>query len=280
MSIRVKPNICYAPSILYKPEFAYAPPDGYRAESFIVPFSFNILANGEIQADNPWKLDDDVPWVWRGMVWPQVGTAEQVNATSSGILGTPMLTRVRDTHGNPLSTCNQTNGYVLGFGAIGQSGFDNINAFGFPFGCEIQCEPGGVILFDFQIPNIYASAQAQVAQVFLTAKLSGTGGNALTITVVVAGNNTPLSVTVVGNAITVNSATDGLGNATTTSTQAAAAILANAAAAALVLVRVIGDGTLVLSDSGGPVAFYGGTNTPQVVIVQGANLGVKLFKDC
>ena len=76
MSIRVKPNICYAPSILYKPEFAYAPPDGYRAESFIVPFSFNILANGEIQADNPWKLDDDVPWVWRGMVWPQVGTAE------------------------------------------------------------------------------------------------------------------------------------------------------------------------------------------------------------
>ncbi len=280
MSIRTKANICYAPSILYKPEFAYAPLTGFRSESFVIPFSFQILANGEIQADNPWKLDDDVPWAWRGMVWPEVGTGEQVNALSTGILGTPMLVRVRDSHGNPLSTCNQTNGYVLGFGAVGQSGFDSINAFGYPFGCEILCEAGGVILFDFQIPNIYASAQAQVAQVLLTAKVSGTGGNALTITVVVAGNNTPLSVTVVGNAITVHSATDGLGNATTTSTQAAAAILANTAAAALVLVRVIGDGLTLLSDSGGPVSFYGGNNTPQLVTVQGTMLGVKLFKDC
>lgn len=155
MSIRVKPNICYEPNILYKPEFAYAPPQGYRAESFIIPFSFQVMANGEIQADNPWKLDDDVPWVFRGMVWPQVGTAEAVNAGGSGVAGltgSAMLVRVRDTNGNPLTTCNATNGYVLSMGAIGQSGFDSINAFGFPFGCEILCEPGGVILFDFQIP--------------------------------------------------------------------------------------------------------------------------------
>ena len=99
MSIRVKPNICYEPNILYKPEFSYAPPQGYRAESFIIPFSFQVMANGEIQADNPWKLDDDVPWVFRGMVWPQVGTAEAVNAGGSGVAGLTGLGNARKSPG-------------------------------------------------------------------------------------------------------------------------------------------------------------------------------------
>ena len=73
-----------------------------------------------------------------------------------------------------------------------------------------------------------------------------------------------------------------LGNATTTSTRGGGwrNSWRTRQRRLLPLVRVIGDGTLVLSDSGGPVDFYGGTNTPQVVTVQGANLGVKLFKDC
>ena len=45
--LRSKSAICYNPGILYKPEGMYAPPAGYRAESFLVPFSFNVLANGE-----------------------------------------------------------------------------------------------------------------------------------------------------------------------------------------------------------------------------------------
>jgi hypothetical protein len=163
MSIRTKPNICYEPSILYKPEFAYTPPEGYRAESFIVPFQFNVLANGQIQSGFPWKLDDDVPWVWRGMVWPQVGTAQGINTGGSGLsglVGTPCLVAVRDTHGNYLTKSPNSN-LVLGMGALGQSGFDSINAFGFPFGCEVVCEPGGVIRFDFLIPGTGATVSVQ-----------------------------------------------------------------------------------------------------------------------
>lgn len=150
--VRSSPNskVCYDPSILYKAEGMYPPPQGFRAESFIIPFSFNVLANGELQSGFPWKLDDDVPWVFRGMLWPQCGTAEAIN--TGGLTGNPMLVRVYDTNGNPLTNCPTTNNLVLSMGAIGQSGFNSINAFGFPFGCEIQCEPGGVITFDFLIP--------------------------------------------------------------------------------------------------------------------------------
>jgi len=174
VSIRVKPNICYAPSILYKPEFAYAPPVGFRAESFVLPFSFSVLANGQIQQNFPWKLDDDVPWVWRGMLFAQCGTAEAVNSGGSGVaglVGTSMKVAVRDTNGNALTTSAYSN-VVLAWGAIGQSGFDSINAFGFPFGCEILCEPGGVVMFDFKIPAVNGLAvQVQVQGTMIGAKL-------------------------------------------------------------------------------------------------------------
>lgn len=62
----------------------------------------------------------------------------------------------------------------------------------------------------------------------------GTGGNATTITYVVAGNNTALSVSVAGTAITVNVATDGAGAPTSTAAQVMAAVNAHAAASALV----------------------------------------------
>lgn len=59
-------------------------------------------------------------------------------------------------------------------------------------------------------------------------------GTQPTLAVVVAGTSTPLSVGVVGSAITVNSATSAGGAATTTSKQAVEAIRASAAASALV----------------------------------------------
>lgn len=43
--------------------------------------------------------------------------------------------------------------------------------------------------------------------IFLFAKYPGLAGNAVTLTIVVAGNNTPISVSVTGTAITVNAAT-------------------------------------------------------------------------
>lgn len=68
------------------------------------------------------------------------------------------------------------------------------------------------------------------------ARVPGTAGNAYTVRYVVAGNNTPLSVSVVGTDITVNCATNGSAASITTAKQVRDAIGAVAAANALVLV--------------------------------------------
>ena len=67
-----------------------------------------------------------------------------------------------------------------------------------------------------------------------TAKSKSTSGNSVTITYVVAGANTPLTVSVTGNAITVNVATNGSSAATSTAAQVQAAVAASSPAAALV----------------------------------------------
>jgi hypothetical protein len=67
-----------------------------------------------------------------------------------------------------------------------------------------------------------------------TAVTAGAAGNSITVTYVVSGNNTPLSVSVVGSDITVNIATDGGGSPTSTAAQVIAAIAASTPASALV----------------------------------------------
>ena len=105
------------------------------------------------------------------MLFPQIGTAEAVNAGQSPYVGTPALVAIRDPYGNYLTTSPNSN-LVLAMGAPAQSGFNSINAFGFPFGCEVYCEPGGVITFDFQIPSALGVAtQVQVQGTMLGAKL-------------------------------------------------------------------------------------------------------------
>lgn len=160
-------NVCYAPGVHFKPEWAYRIPTGYKGESFILPFSFSVPANGAVQVGYPWRLDDDVPWLWRGLVFPQIGTAEMDNEE-----GNPGLVRIWDPYGNPLTNCVQTDDFVLAWGAIGQSGFTSINAFGFPLGSEIECPAGGVIQFDFQIPVVSgAPAEVQMQGTMLGVKL-------------------------------------------------------------------------------------------------------------
>jgi hypothetical protein len=66
-----------------------------------------------------------------------------------------------------------------------------------------------------------------------TAKKCGSSGNSVIIDIVVSGNNTPLSIDVTGNTVTINSATDGGGSATTTAAQAIAAVAADANAPVL-----------------------------------------------
>jgi hypothetical protein len=81
------------------------------------------------------------------------------------------------------------------------------------------------------------------------AKAHGAGGTSIRITIAVAGNSTPLSVSVSGNDITINSATGSGGAATSTAAEVIAAILASPAANALVHAILVpgNDGTGVVA---------------------------------
>lgn len=89
-----------------------------------------------------------------------------------------------------------------------------------------------------------------------TAVAPGTAGNAITVRYVVAGNSTPLTVSVASSAITVNVATNGGGSPTSTAAQVAAAVAASAPAAALVGTPV----NAASNDGTGVVAAFTATN--------------------
>ncbi|MHB9036946.1 MAG: phage tail sheath C-terminal domain-containing protein [Armatimonadota bacterium] len=67
-----------------------------------------------------------------------------------------------------------------------------------------------------------------------TAKTAGVGGNAITVAFVASGNDTPLSVEVLAQAITVHLATNATGDVTSTAAQVVTAVTGNAGASALV----------------------------------------------
>jgi hypothetical protein len=94
-----------------------------------------------------------------------------------------------------------------------------------------------------------------------TSKGKGTQHNSIRVRYVVAGASTALSVSVSGNDITVNSATDGASAATSTANQVAAAVAASTPAAALVTVANAAgnDGTGVITALGF-TALSGGTD--------------------
>ncbi|MFM2476355.1 phage tail sheath subtilisin-like domain-containing protein [Celerinatantimonas sp. MCCC 1A17872] len=85
----------------------------------------------------------------------------------------------------------------------------------------------------------------------LTAIEAGAGGNAISLTLVAPGEaNAELSITVTGQKITVNLATDGDGELSSTAAEIQAAIADNADAAALVTVEVLGTGEgIVVNDT-------------------------------
>lgn len=112
---------------------------------------------------------------------------------------------------------------------------------------------------------------------------AGAAGNAITVAHVVAGNNTPLTVGVVGNAITVNVATNGGGTATSTATQVAAAVVA--AAPLLVTAIATGTGSGVVG-AAGPTNLTSGSDGGTAPAVKGqidaaaiANLTTSVFVD-
>lgn len=100
-----------------------------------------------------------------------------------------------------------------------------------------------------------------------TAKDDGAEGNDITVRYVVAGANTPLTVSVSGRAITVNVATDGSSAATSTAAQVKTAVDASTAASALVSVANAGgnDGTGVVTALTA-TALSGGTDASSIFV--------------
>lgn len=87
-----------------------------------------------------------------------------------------------------------------------------------------------------QVPQAYLTTSfgSPNANFTVMAKQVGTNGTNIRLRIVVAGNNTVQSVSVSGNDITLNAATDASGNPTTTGSAAVTAINGNGPAAALV----------------------------------------------
>lgn len=130
------------------------------------------------------------------------------------------------------------------------------------FGCKLQRGEGGGI----------AAVKASVtlgtsnSQVKFTARNAGTGGNSITVAVVVSGNSTPLSVSVTNKAITINAATNGSGTAISTAAQIIDAVNAKSQASQLVLAsKGAGDGTGVIA-AASSTALTSGADTTEVFV--------------
>jgi hypothetical protein len=276
------PLRCTNPDQRFKPQWADSIPAGYRAELFLIPFSFTVPGDGSIIRGVPWSLDDDVPYLLRALFFPQLGNWPTVPGSNS-----PGYCRIWDTQGNPLSL-----GLVFAFGMMGIAGltFDptaNVQetfAWGFPFEPFIFCDPGGTLAFDFQLDTnaIVAAFQLAVGGSFITftAGVYGTSGNGRTITLVAPGSaNSPLSIAVVGNAVTINLATNGASAIVSTVNDVANLINSSAAAVGVMGASVFGAGTDVFAGGSGPHTLTGGVASSPIVL-NGTMIGQKLFKDC
>ena len=264
---------CFDPTVFFKPQWAYRTPAGYRDEMYLIPFTFSLLMNGSLVMNLPVQLDDDVPFILRAIVFPAVGS----QVLSAGV-GFPGLVRMRDSHGNPV-----TDGLVYTFGPWGQSGLQNENAFGFCFEPEIECAPGGTLLFDFQLSS--SGFLASLLEIFGAGSLTfiaavfGAIGNTFNIELINPGApNVPLSVAVVGTTVEVTLATNGASVITSTLTQVANIINSTPAAAALMFAFVGGVGSTVATAlASTPLA--GGDNG-STFDLNGTLIGVKRWKEC
>jgi hypothetical protein len=98
--------------------------------------------------------------------------------------------------------------------------------------------------------------------ILFTSRVAGTTGNSTTVEFVVAGTNTPLTIDVTGQSITVNVATNGGGSPVSTVLQVLQAIEVYGPAAAWVGCQVTGDQTAVASALGVTNLTGGGVVNP------------------
>lgn len=115
------------------------------------------------------------------------------------------------------------------------------------------------------------TGSAGTNRIVWTAKAKGASGNQISVALVAAGNNTPLSVGVSGNAVTVALATNASAQPVSTAPQVVAALQANVPASALVT-ATSGDSGVVVAAAAANLS--GGQNTREALRVRAANEGV------
>ena len=208
----------------------------------------------------------------------------------------PALARITDTQGNPLSP--QSTLPILALGVLSQSGFNSINAFGFPIEPEIECSPGGNIVFDFLVSTNATPGFVTLVGVleFITVELAffgtshftslGLTGVAINL-IDTAVPLTPLSIAVSVIAgvqtITVTLQDNGAGALVTTYAQLAAALNANPAVTAIASAYIGGTNPAEILSTGvnaGPRQMLVNANASTMVTLQGTLIGVKRFVDC
>lgn len=262
---------CWKPADQFRPQWAYETPAGSRDEPYIVPVEFTFLANGRPVFNLPVQLDDDVPFILRGIQFPELGLELGVHPRG--------IARIRDSHGNPLSE-----GLVMGLGAWGDSGIQDANAFGFAVEPEVVCEPGGVLIFDFAISSTGNFASflkvGALEQIRFYAAVFGTGGNVLTIQLINPGAaNIPLSVVLVGNAVQVTLQTDGAAVLISTYQQVADIINNTPAIAAVMRAFLTGTNPAEVITAQAVTPLAGGLNGGNVTLL-GSLIGAKRFQEC
>lgn len=279
---------CYSPSDPYIPENRFSTPEGFRDEAYLIPFTLSIPSAGGLVRGLPIVMDDDVPFYWRAIIFPQAGLTKE-SMSNYPDTGIPCGLLFRDTRGNALQGAvqNQADGPVLTAGAWCQSGY-GFNGAGFPLDAEVECDPGGVVLLDIKAPAnngnsgfATASGSGMNETLTITAVAAGTAGNGIVIQASAAGLNTPLSISVIGTDITVNLATDGAGFAISTFQEVADALNASAPAAALITASLSGTNPGEVMDPAifgelGAVTQGGGTGS----FVTGYLAGVKRYPKC
>jgi hypothetical protein len=125
-----------------------------------------------------------------------------------------------------------------------------------------------------QSTAVYMSSHASVTIQDLTFVAKAAGASSpITVTYVVAGNSTALSVSVTSNAITINLATSAGGAAISTAAQVQAAVIASAPALALVNTLLTGSGSNV-EVAAASTGLAGGTASPTVVAGNVYNLAI------
>lgn len=281
---------CYDPREVYRPQWAYSTPKGFHDEGWIMgPFPLTVPGTGALALNLPAQLDDDVPFLIRAiMIDGLLGTAEADLPPVDIFAGA--LVRIRDTYGNPLTAAgvNQTGAavddLVLGLG-VWANQLNGLNAFGFVIEPEIECSPGGSIIFDILAPtsgnaaNFFDTIGGESIE--FVAAVMGPAGNAFTITLIDPGApSVPLSVVVVGGVnVQVTLATNPGSVITTTFAELQAIINGTPAVLALMYALIFGPTPNAVVTALALTPLGSGTNGLPVTY-NGTFIGVKRFPDC